>query len=336
MGSVRVVVCAVALLAAYTPWTMADDSLVGDPSTASQWCDQCGYSCEPDGCCSSSGCCSDCCGSFGYCGCGPLCCLMPSDHCFDRFVSPISNPFFFEDPRSLTEVRAIYINNELPQLIGGGDVNVWAGQVRLRFAERWSVIAPRLGYIDVHQPGAPNGYMSSPAGVKYNFYRDVCQQRLASVGMTYFIPGEGRAFSNFGDGDFHFFLTGGAEVFGDGHWLSATGFRIPTDHNWGTQLWYWSNQWDYEVADGWYGLLGVNWFHWMRSAGANIGAPVTGLDLINLPVSGVAGDDVVTGVVGTKLKPSRHVELGVGYEFPMSNRTDILENRLYADVTLRY
>src|SRR5690349_21238803 len=28
--------------------------------------------------------------------------FLPSDHCFDRFISPISNPFFFEDPRSLT------------------------------------------------------------------------------------------------------------------------------------------------------------------------------------------------------------------------------------------
>ena len=28
-----------------------------------------------------------------------------SDHCFDNFISPLSNPFRFEDPRSLTEVR---------------------------------------------------------------------------------------------------------------------------------------------------------------------------------------------------------------------------------------
>ena len=32
-----------------------------------------------------------------------------SDHCLDSFISPVSNPFLFEDPRSLTEVRPIFI-----------------------------------------------------------------------------------------------------------------------------------------------------------------------------------------------------------------------------------
>ena len=369
MGTVRVVVCAAAILTVCAPRALADNCPMDGParltsmtsassveatspqatsvwneSFDSKWCDPCSCECASEECCECAGAPEGCCDCYGCGGCydscyddTSLCCLRPSDHCFDRFISPISNPFFFEDPRSLTEVRGIYINNQLPGSIDGGDANVWAGQVRLRFAERWSVIAPRLGYLDVNQPGgAPAGYMSSPVGLKYNFYRDACRQQLASVGVTYFIPGSADAFSDFGDGDFHFFLTGGAEIFDEGHWLSATGFRIPTDHNWGTQLWYWSNQWDYEVADGWYGLLGVNWFHWMRSAGVNIGTPVTGLDLMNLPVGGVAGDDVVTGVVGTKFKPNRHVEIGVGYEFPMTNRTDILENRLYADLIFRY
>ena len=72
-----------------------------------------------------------------------------------------------------------------------------------------------------------------------------------------------------------------------------TGFRLPSDDNWGTQLWYWSNQWDVEVFDHWYGLFGVNWFHWMRDAGVGLPIPVTGLDLLNLPVAGAAGTDVL-------------------------------------------
>src|SRR4029079_806392 len=113
-----------------------------------------------------------------------------------------------------------------------------------------------------------------------------------------------------------------------GHWLSATGFRLPGDRNWGTQLWYWSNQWDYQLFDGIYPLFGVNWFHWMSNPGNPIGAPVTGLDFLNLPVNGVAGTGVISGVVGVKYKPSSHWELGTGFEFPLSNRTDILRNRL--------
>jgi hypothetical protein len=263
--------------------------------------------------------------------------MLPSDHCFDSFISPISNPFFFEDPRSLTEARGIFIDNSLPRSLGGGDAQVWAGQLRGRISDRWSVIAPRLGYLQVNQGGgAPAGFMSAPVGLKYNFLRDVDQQLLVSAGMTYFIPGSRGAFSNFGNGDYHFFLTGGKQIFDYGHWLSATGFRIPGDSNFGTQMWYWSNQWDYEVVDHWYGLAGINWYHWMRSSNLNSGAPVTGLDLLNIPITGIAGANVVTGVVGAKWKPTGHLEVGSGFEFPLTNRTDILHNRLYADVIFRY
>jgi hypothetical protein len=296
-------------------------------------CDDC-PSCLEQACCQDGDACCDCtCNNQRLLGL-----FLPSDHCFDRFVSPLSNPFFFEDPRSLTELRGIFLDNSLPSIASNGDAQVWAAQVRGRLSERWSVIVPRMGYLQVNQadPGAPTGYLSTPVGGKFNFYRDVENQRLASAGITYFIPGSRDAFSSFGDGDFHLFLTGGTQIFEYGHWLSATGFRLPADTNWGTQLWYWSNQWDYEVARGWYGLCGVNWFHWMRSAGLNSGSTVTALDLINIPVSGVAGDNVVTGLVGVKWKPNPHVELGSGFEFPLTDRTDILRNRLYIDAIIRY
>ncbi len=296
------------------------DSLAKDP-------------CDCDGCA---------CKSFDCCDCfndrRRLLGMLPSDHCFDNFISPLSNPFFFEDPRSLTEARGIFIENSLPGFTGGGDLQVWAGQVRGRLTDRLSVIAPRLGYLQVNQSGggAPAGFMSAPVGFKYNFIRDVDRQFLVSGGMTYFIPGSQGALANFGSGDYHFFLTAGKEIFGSGHWLSATGFRIPADPSFGTQLWYWSNQWDYRVSGNWYALTGINWYHFMTDSKLNFPAPVTGLDLLNLPVTGVAGTNVTTCVVGTKWKPSGHFELGGGFEFPLSNRTDILHNRLYADVIFRY
>jgi hypothetical protein len=285
-------------------------------------------SCESD--------CYDCCDMFN--GRKRFLGMLPSDHCFDDFVSPLSNPFFFEDPRSLTEVRGVFIENSLPNQVNGGDFQAYAAQLRGRVTDRVSIIAPRLGVFQVNQAGGdtPNGFLSAPVGFKYNFLRDPERQLLASCGLTYFIKGSGDAISNFGDGDYHLFLTAGAQIFDRGHWLSGTGFRLPGDTNWGTQLWYWSNQWDYEVRDGVYLLSGVNWFHWMRSAGLNSGSNVTGLDIVNLPVNGVAGDNVATGVLGVKLKPSRHCEIGSGFEFALTDRTDILKNRLYVDFIFRY
>jgi hypothetical protein len=283
--------------------------------------------------CNESSVCKPCDCSLGFDDCRDACTncdrflgMLPSDHCFDRFVSPISNPFFFEDPRSLTEVRGIFLDNSLPNGIGGGDAQAEAVQLRGRLTDNLSVIVPRLGYLQVNQSGngAPQGFMSTPIGFKYNFVRDPDQQLLISGGVTYFIPGSESAFSSFGDGDIHFFLTGGKQIFDWGHWLSATGFRIPLDSNFGTQFWYWSNQWDYELPGHVYPLIGVNWFHWMKSAGNNF------------TNGGIAGTNVVTGVVGVKWKPNSHVELGSGFEFPLTERTDILQNRVYADLIFRY
>ena len=69
---------------------------------------------------------------------------------------------------------------------------------------------------------------------KYNFIRDVDRQLLVSGGITYFIPGsQRRILRTSADGDFHFFLTGGKQIFDWGHWLSGTGFRIPGDQQLG-------------------------------------------------------------------------------------------------------
>ncbi|MCA9065758.1 MAG: hypothetical protein KDA96_21965, partial [Planctomycetaceae bacterium] len=52
------------------------------------------------------------------CGSGITSLLHKSDHCFDEFISPITNPIFFEDPRTLTEARLIYVNHSLPAALG--------------------------------------------------------------------------------------------------------------------------------------------------------------------------------------------------------------------------
>jgi hypothetical protein len=40
--------------------------------------------------------------------------------------------------------------------------------------------------------------------------------------------------------------------------------------------------------------------------------------------------------VGGKLKPSRNTELGIAYEFPLTERKGLLEDRLTVDLIFRY
>jgi hypothetical protein len=58
--------------------------------------------------------------------------------------------------------------------------------------------------------------------------------------------------------------------------------------------------------------------------------------LINLGSTAVAGNDIVTGAFGAKYKPNGCVELGVAWEFPLTERRDVLDNRVTADIILRY
>jgi len=63
---------------------------------------------------------------------------------------------------------------------------------------------------------------------------------------------------------------------------------------------------------------------------------VEGGDLFNLGSVGVAGNDIVTGAIGLKLKPHAGMEIGVAWEVPLTRRRDLLENRLTVDWILRY
>jgi hypothetical protein len=255
---------------------------------------------------------------------------------FCDFISPMTNPLYFEDPRALTELRAIYVHHVVPPALGSGTVQLFAVQARAAVTERLSVIATKDGFFTSSNPLIEDGWADINAGVKYLLYADDYNQRLASAGLTFELPvGSPRALQGNGDGMFHLFLTGGAKILNRGHWISASGFLLPTDPGAESSVWYWSNHFDDMVTRSFYLLTEFNWYNWMR-AGNTTPLNVEGLDVVNLGSQFVAGNDIVTGAFGGKLKPSNNVEIGVAWEVPLTERRDILDNRLTADLILRY
>jgi len=286
-----------------------------------------------------SGCCGNvACGNACGCGNGKLFGLFaPSDHCYDSFISPMTNPVFFEDPRTLTEARAIYLHHVIPSAVAtGGELDLVALQLRAALTDRLSIVAAKDGYLTSSNPLIQDGWANVSAGLKYNLHADPRKQRLLSTGFAYEMPvGTPRSQQGIGDGDFHVYLTGGAEFWNHWHWLSGSGFRLPTDHNTGSTMFYWSNHVDVEFCDGWYALAETNWYNYTRSGGGGING-VEGGDLLNLGSTDVAGNDIVTQAFGLKYKRSRHRELGIAFEFPLTDQRDVLENRLTVDWIFRY
>ncbi len=339
------------------------DTCAGLGQSCTAGCDGCLFGCERctgtghgcgaggDGCLFGSDGCNDfgqscCAGGCDRCLFGRI--LKPSDHCFDDFISPMSNFIFFEDPRTLTEARAIFFHHELPDQIApgipGGRVQLYALQLRFALTERLSVIAVKDGFIvtDIN-PGPlddllDDGWAAVTAGLKYNLVRNVNSGTLLSTGLTYEIPvGSQRTLQDIGDGEFHVFFTGGQRLFdGLGHYLGAFGVRLPVDGGVQTSSIHWSNHLDVKLTDRIYAFSEFVWWHWTDSANNGAALGVAGQDAFNLFSTNVAGNDLVTQSVGAKFKPSGNVELGVAYEFPLTGFHDIIDSRIQAELILRY
>jgi hypothetical protein len=263
--------------------------------------------------------------------------IKKSDHAFDSFISPMTNPIFFEDPRNVTEARAIFLQHKVPLAAGSGDVQVYAVQLRARLTENVSLIATKDGYIKSTNPLVEDGWADLSVGLKFNLIRNAAQQRLLSGGFTFEVPtGEADPLQGNGDGELNLFLTGGMQLGCKSHWLSASGFRLPMNTTDESQSFYWSNHVDYRVRRGVYLLSELNWYHWTKSGQDGPLPGVEGLDLINLGSPGVTGNDIVTGAAGVKFKPNGHNEIGVAFEFPLTERRDIIDNRLTVDWIIRY
>lgn len=268
---------------------------------------------------------------------GPEGLIKPSDHQFDHFISPVTNPVYFEDPRTLTEARFIFMNQRIPEQFGGNAAQVYALQLRAALTENLSLIATKDGFIVSQNPLLDDGWADVALGLKWNVWKDPEAQRLISLGTTFKLPaGSHRSLQGTGDGEFNLFASGGMEFLNHFHYLTTSGFRLPDNTNKECQVWYWSNHLDWRIRETGFYLFGEsNWYHYMRS-GQSFPVPVEGLDLINLGAVGMAGKDIVTGAVGVKYKPSGHVEIGLAWEAPMTVRHDLMTDRLTADLILRY
>lgn len=270
----------------------------------------------------------------GLLGCGFI---KRSEHEFDGFISPMTNPVFFEDPRQLTEVRGLFMHHKVPLAAGAGDVQLYALQIRARLSENVSLIATKDGYIKSTNPLVNDGWADLSAGLKFTLLRDVERQRLVSGGFMFEMPtGEADPLQGNGDGELNLFLTAARRFGCRVHGISTSGIRAPMNTTDESTSWYWSNHLDYMVRDRIYLLTEFNWYHWLKAGQDGPVPGVEGLDIINLGSPGVAGNDIVTMAAGMKFKPNGHNEIGVAFEYPLTEREDILDNRLTVDWNIRF
>ncbi len=267
--------------------------------------------------------------------------LFASDRAFPEFVGPISNPVLAKDPRSLTEVRFLFLNQKIDAAhpFGGGDFQVVGAQIRVALTERLSFIADKDGYIWLNPGNLPStdGWANIAAGLKYLLVRDVENQFLLSVGFQYELPsGTRRVFQGHGDGTISLFMTAGKEC-NLMHFLSTFAAQVPLDDDQNSTFLAWSVHADVQIFERFYPLVELNWFHYLD--GGNRGLPAAigeGAGLLNLGTSGIAGNELITLALGLKTIVCPNLDVGFAYELPISGRRDLLNNRILVELIARY
>lgn len=276
--------------------------------------------------------------------------LFQSDHGFDQLASPVSDPFFFEDPRSLTEVRPVFIFQETPGsnwIYKGGDV-VWFGtQARVALTERLSLVMNKLGGVwsepHNHVDGfdSHDGFSEVWLGPKYTFYR--CEQTgtVAAAGLTFQIPaGSGRVYQDTGTLTLNPYLsfaqTFGRSSYGSFNFMNTSGLAIATDDKRSDYM-YSSFHLDYNVlnANRFYPLIEMNWTHYTE--GGNI-LPIgfEGRDLFNYGSTAVSGRDYLSVALGFRYKFNECIQAGFAIGTPIIAPRDIYGYRITTDLIFRY
>ncbi len=271
-----------------------------------------------------------------------------SDHCFDSFISPLTSPFYAEDPRSLTELRPLFVYQTIPASqtnFRGGNINEFVLQGRLAITDQFSLVLHRLGVINLNTgSGAPieggTGITEIDLGPKFTFYRNEQSGTIAAAGLQFQIPvGENKVFQNTGSLSLvpyasfakKFWLTS----FGEMAFMSTLAYSASTTPE-RSDFFFANLHLDYDIAKlgKFYPTLEMNWYHYTTNGQANnIG--VEGHDLMNIGAA-VQGRDFVSIAPGFRWKITERWQTGIYTEFPLLGTQDLHLFRIGMDVIWRY
>ncbi len=272
-----------------------------------------------------------------------------SDHAFDGYISPVTNPFLFEDPRSLTEFRPIVIFQNVPggqPEFRGGNITWYGAQARLAVTERFSFVFHKIGGITVNPDGVTpfdkqTGFSELWLGPKYTFIRNEDTCGVLAGGLQFQLPVGGKNVAqDTGSLSLVPYATY-ARPFFKGSALGTVNTMLGTGYSFSTtsarsDYYYLSAHADLNVRDlnRIYPLAELNWQYYTTNGNVrNMGSE--GRDLINFG-GHVKNTGILTGALGARFKISETAQIGAAYEIPLAGRKDFFDYRFTLDFILRY
>ena len=186
--------------------------------------------------------------------------------------------------------------------------------------------------------GSFDGFLNISLGFKYALISNPKTNSIFTVGIEYEPPTGTLSSASIdmqgeGDGLIDFFVTG-AKAFDKLGLQGSTGFDIALDGDHDSSFWHWSAHVDYEIVENFFPLLELNGISTIDDGTRTGIAPFEGNDIVNF--GSTDSGSVVTLGAGARYKINDHVQVGAGYEFPITDREDLFNWRTNFDMVITF
>lgn len=275
--------------------------------------------------------------------------LFESDHCLDVFASPVSNPFLFQDPRSLTQIKPLFIYQQIPSsntVLQGGSIFYYGFTASVALTDRWSFTLNKLGGISINPDNTAQvadgaGLAEIWLGTQFTFVRNAQSGTAVAAGLIFQIPaGPSKVFQDTGDFSMvpylSFAQSFGRSSYGAFQLMDTFGFAFEVGSG-RSDYFYNSMGLGFDIANvhKYYPMLEFHWFHY-TSSGNTRPTDQEGTDLANVGATGVSGTDYLTLTPAFRWKFNENAQFGIGTEFPVSSPKGFEQFRLVVDFIIRY
>lgn len=247
----------------------------------------------------------------------------------DNVAAPVTNPVFFEDPFIRSEIEPVFLWTSLdgalaPGVDVGGDIFLYAAQIRYALTDRLAIIATKDGYVDANPRllAHEEGFADLALGIKYALIDNEEHEFILTPGFEVELPtGNQDVFQGNGMGEWDFFVAA-AKGCEKAHAVANVGVRIPNNFADETAGVHYSLQLDYHTCRYFIPFVSLNAFTTLNSASHNgglpIGLPFEGADLINFGSSQAAGETDVFLGGGFSSHITEKIAAGVGCEIALT------------------
>ncbi|MEW6746043.1 MAG: hypothetical protein AB1486_25160 [Planctomycetota bacterium] len=255
-------------------------------------------------------------------------------------IAPTTSPFYFESPLIQDEIRPVGMYHAFPEtgVLQGGEMKVYALQARVVVDQGdTALFFNKFGVYDINASGPDaddaKGWADFGLGLKHSLIREPDAGFIFTVGLGYESDqGSDEVLQGHGEGIWNPFVSA-AQVLGDFNLMASTGALLSTSSSRQSSIWHYHLHVDRAVTPDLYPFVEFNGYT-VFDEGHRVPGDFEGGDLFDLGASESHGDDLITAGPGLRYRTDVG-DLGIAYEFPLTDSPDFFDWRLTIDFMIQ-